>query len=278
MKGQKTLKKFEEKLILDEKSKNTREKYLRDAKRFLEYLGANELKKSTVIAYKNELVGKYKVSSANSALAALNCYFKFIGREDCCVKFFKTQKKIYCSEARELTRAEYKRLCKTALTSGKEQLYMILQTICCTGIRIGELSYITYDALENGEATVRCKSKTRVVFLVPQLRKMLLGYCKKHGIISGPVFVTSSGKPIDRTVVWRQMKSLCNDAGVAEGKVYPHNLRHLFARIFYDMNKDIVKLADIMGHSSIDTTRIYIISTGNEHKRCMESMDLVCKI
>ncbi len=231
-----------------------------------------------VIDYKNKLIEKYKVNSANSALASLNCYFKFIGREDCCVKFFKTQKKIYCAESSELTRAEYKRLCNTALKGGKDKLYLILQTICCTGIRIGELAYITYDALENGEAIVRCKSKTRVVFLVPRLRKMLFDYCHNCDIKSGPIFITSSGKPIDRTVVWRQMKSLCNDAGVAEEKVYPHNLRHLFARIFYDMNKDIVKLADIMGHSSIDTTRIYIVSTGSEHKRCMENMDLVYEI
>ena len=278
MRGQKTLKKFERQMMLDEKSKNTCAKYLRDVKNFLTYLDGRELTKTAVLAYKSELIIRYKVSSANSKLAALNCYFNFIDREDCRVKFFKMQKKVYCSEDSELTRADYKRLCQTALKDGKIQLYYVLQTICCTGIRISELPYITVASLKSGEAIVRCKNKTRVVFLVPELRDMLIGYCKKYRIKSGPIFTNSSGHPLDRSTVWRQMKSLCNDAGVPEEKVYPHNLRHLFARIFYDMNKDIVKLADVMGHSSIDTTRIYIISTGVEHRRCMENMNLVYKI
>ena len=163
----------------------------------------------------------------------------------------------------------------TAKQKGNERLNLILQTICGTGIRVSELQYITVEAVKNREATVSLKGKTRSVFLVKELRKKLIRYAAKQNIQSGAVFITRTGKPMNRTNIWREMKGLCKQAGVNPKKVFPHNLRHLFARTFYGIEKDIAKLADILGHSSINTTRIYIISTGSEHRRRMEHMRLI---
>ena len=260
----------------EEKSKNTIAKYLRDVRAFAEYLSGAEITKETVIAYKNKLLSEnYAVRSMNSMLASLNSLFSFLGWSDCKVKSIKLQRQIYCPEEKELTKAEYMRLVNTAKQKSNERLSLILQTICGTGIRVSELQYITVEAVKRGEAVVSLKGKTRSVFIVKELRKKLLRYAAEQGIQSGSIFITRTGKPISRTNIWREMKGLCEQAGVNPKKVFPHNLRHLFARVFYGIEKDIAKLADILGHSSINTTRIYIISTGNEHRKRMENMRLI---
>ncbi len=260
----------------EEKSRNTVEKYLRDAKAFFAFLKGEEVTKETVIAYKQRLLENgYAPRSVNSVLASLNSLFAFLGWHDCRVKALKLQRQIFCPEEKELTKAEYERLCRAAKEKHNERLNLILQTICGTGIRVSELSFITAEAVKSGEAVVSLKGKTRTVFLVKPLQKKLLRYLAEQKIQSGPVFVTRTGKPMSRTNIWREMKGLCVEAGVNPQKVFPHNLRHLFARVFYGIEKDIAKLADILGHSSIETTRIYIISTGTEHRRRMESMRLI---
>lgn len=267
---------FEKYLRREEKSENTVKKYLRDVRAFAAYLNGAEVTKETVITFKSKLLGEsYSVRSINSMLASLNSLFSFLGWEDCRVKSVKLQRQIYCPEEKELTKAEYMRLVDTAKQKGNERLNLILQTICGTGIRVSELQYITVEAVKNGEATVSLKGKTRSVFLVKELRKKLIRYAAKQNIQSGAVFITRTGKPMNRTNIWREMKGLCKQAGVNPKKVFPHNLRHLFARTFYGIEKDIAKLADILGHSSINTTRIYIISTGSEHRKRMEHMRLI---
>ena len=267
---------FEKYLRREEKSDNTVKKYLRDMRAFAAYLNGAEVTKETVITFKSKLLGEsYSVRSINSMLASLNGLFSFLGWEDCRVKSVKLQRQIYCPEEKELTKAEYMRLVDTAKQKGNERLNLILQTICGTGIRVSELQYITVETIKNGEATVALKGKTRSVFLVKELRKKLIRYAAKQNIQSGAVFITRTGKPMNRTNIWREMKGLCKQAGVNPKKVFPHNLRHLFARTFYGIEKDIAKLADILGHSSINTTRIYIISTGSEHRRRMEHMRLI---
>lgn len=260
----------------EEKSENTVEKYLRDVQAFAEYLGGAEITKGKVIAYKSRLLAEnYAVRSINSMLASLNSLFSFLGWSDCKVKSIKLQRQIYCPEEKELTKAEYMRLVNAAKQKGNERLSLILQTICGTGIRVSELQYITVEAVKRGEAVVSLKGKTRSVFIVKELRKKLLRYAAEQGIQSGSIFITRTGKPISRTNIWREMKGLCEQAGVNPQKVFPHNLRHLFARVFYGIEKDIAKLADILGHSSINTTRIYIVSTGNEHRQRLENMRLI---
>lgn len=267
---------FKKYLKEEEKSKNTIEKYMRDVWEFTTYMNGEEITKESVIAYKDKLISKnYAVRSINSMLASLNSLFSFLNWMDCRVKSIKLQRQIFCPEEKELTKAEYMRLVNTAKQKGNERLNLILQTICGTGIRVSELQYITVEAVKNGEAVVSLKGKTRTVFLVKELKKKLLRYTAEQNISSGSVFITRTGKPISRTNIWREMKGLCEQADVNPQKVFPHNLRHLFARVFYGIEKDIAKLADILGHSSINTTRIYIISTGNEHRRRMENMRLI---
>ena len=207
--------------------------------------------------------------------SATKSFFSFFGWDDLKVKSLKLQQQVYCPAEKELTKAEYTRLCKAAQRRHNERLNLILQTICGTGIRVSELQFITVEAAKCGEAVVRCKGKTRAVFIVRELRQKLLRYAAEQNIRSGMIFVTRTGKPISRTNIWREMKALCIEADVNPQKVFPHNLRHLFARVFYGIEKDIAKLADILGHSSINTTRIYIISTGMEHRRRMENMHLI---
>ena len=267
--------KFKNHLTLEERSAATIEKYIRDVSAFAVYAQEAAITKETVIGYKKHLLERYAVRSVNAMLAGLNGFFAFHGWHDLKVKTLKLQQQVYCPEEKELTKQEYARLCRTAERRKNQRLSLILQTICGTGIRVSELRYITVEAAKQGEAVVSCKAKTRTVFLVKALRQKLLRYAAEQGIKSGMIFVTRTGKPIDRTNIWREMKSLCQEAGVNPEKVFPHNLRHLFARVFYGIEKDIAKLADILGHSSIDTTRIYIISTGTEHRRRMENMHLV---
>ena len=265
---------FKEHLILEERSTATIQKYIRDVKAFAEYAGG-VVTKETVIAYKKHLQVHYAVRSINSMLASINSLFAFLGWHDLKVKALKLQQQVYCPEEKELTKAEYARLCQAAQRKHNERLNLILQTICGTGIRVSELQFITVEAAKCGEAVVRCKGKTRTVFLVRELKQKLLRYAAEQNIKSGMIFVTRTGKPISRTNIWREMKALCAEANVNPQKVFPHNLRHLFARVFYGIEKDIAKLADIFGHSSINTTRIYIISTGTEHRRRMEHMHLI---
>lgn len=266
---------FELYLKDEERSVATIEKYMHDVKCFAEFAGASEISKQTVLAYKNNLGASYAVSSANSMIAALNSFLRFCGWNDLCIKQFKEQRQAYCSEEKELTRTEYLRLLDAANAKHNERLNLIIQTICGTGIRVSELQYITVEALHRGEAVVNCKGKNRRIFIVPELKKKLLRYVKEQKITSGTVFVTRTGRPISRNNVWKEMKTLCEYAKVAPSKVFPHNLRHLFARTFYGIEKDIAKLADILGHASINTTRIYIVTTGAEHKRKMEHMHLI---
>lgn len=267
---------FKKYLQEEEKSSNTIEKYLRDVQAFVVHLNGAEVTKEVVVSYKNKLLSKsYATRSINSMLASLNSLFLFRGWADLKVKSIRLQRQIYCSEEKELTKAEYMRLVNTAKQKGNERLNLILQTICGTGIRVSELQYITVEAVKCSEAVVSLKGKTRSVFIVKELQKKLLRYAAEQKIHSGCIFITRTGKPISRTNIWREMKGLCEQAGVNPQKVFPHNLRHLFARIFYGIEKDIAKLADILGHSSINTTRIYIISTGDEHRRRMEHMRLI---
>lgn len=260
----------------EEKSKNTIEKYIRDVRAFAAYLGSVEITKETVIDYKNKLLSEsYAARSINSMLAAINSLFSFLGWVDLKVKSIRLQRQVYCPEEKELTKAEYMRLVNTAKQKGNERLDLLLQTICATGIRVSELQYITVEAAKCGEAIVSLKGKTRSVFIIRQLQKKLLRYAAEHNISTGAIFITRGGKPMSRTNIWREMKNLCEQAGVNPQKVFPHNLRHLFARTFYSIEKDIAKLSDILGHSSIDTTRIYIITTGDEHRRHMENMRLI---
>ncbi len=266
---------FKEHLILEERSKITIEKYIRDVKAFSVYTQNSAITKETVIKYKKHLQENYAVRSVNSMLASINSLFAFLGWHDLKVKSLKLQQQVFCPEEKELTRAEYARLCRTAERKHNERLNLILQTICGTGIRVSELQFITVEAVKNGEAVVNCKAKTRSVFIVKELKQKLLRYAAEQNIKSGMIFVTRTGKPISRTNVWREMKALCEEANVNPQKVFPHNLRHLFARVFYGIEKDIAKLADILGHSSINTTRIYIISTGTEHQKQLENMRLI---
>ena len=271
---EKLIKVFEDSLREDEKSVATIEKYLRDLHCFCAFANGKALDKSLAVAYKSELEKRYALSSANSMIAALNSFLKFAGWADCCVKQFKIQKKTYCPEDKELSKQEYLALVKAA-EKKNERLSLLIQTICSTGIRVSEVEFITVDAVRRGEAIVSCKGKTRTVFLVSELRKKLRKYAKAKGIISGAIFVTKSGRPLNRSNIWHEMKAICKDARVLQSKVFPHNLRHLFARVFYSLEKDVAKLADILGHSNINTTRIYIISTGAEHRRKIKNMRLI---
>lgn len=266
---------FETHLMENEKSKATIEKYRRDLCAFSAFLQGRSLDKQRVLEYKNHLGSKYAVSSANSMLAALNCFFRLFARHELCVKPFKMQKEAYCSEKQELSKGEYLALIQAAERKRDKRLALVLQTICATGIRVSELQSISVEAVKRGEAIVFCKGKTRKIFLVKLLRKKLLAYAKEQGIAKGSLFITKNGKDLDRSNIWRQMKQLCIRAKVDAKKVFPHNLRHLFARTFYKIEKDIAKLADILGHSNINTTRIYIITSGAEHQRRMENLRLL---
>lgn len=258
-----------------EKSTATIEKYLYHIRKFVSAFEGREMDKTLVMGYKEKLGSMYTASSANAALAAVNGFLRFWNLEKCCVKPFRVQKKIYQPEEKELTRKEYVRLVQAAKEKNSERLALLLETICATGIRVSELKYITVEAVRRGEAAVACKGKNRIIFLPAALQKKLQRYVVEQNIQTGPVFVTRTRKAMNRSNIWREMKELCKRARVAPSKVFPHSLRHLFARTFYSIDQDIAKLADILGHSNINTTRIYIISTGAEHRRKMESMRLV---
>ena len=267
---------FKNYLIDNDKSKYTVDKYIRDVTRFISFARGNEVTKDLTAEYKSYLLNEgYSVRSVNSMISSINAFFDYSGRCDLKIKTVKMQRSVYCPEEKELTKDEYMRLCREAGRMNNKRLELIIETVCATGIRIGELKYITVESAKRGEAVVTLKGKTRFVFIPRELKKKLLRYAQEQGIKSGMIFVTKSGKAVDRTNVWRDMKRLCAGAGVKPEKVFPHNLRHLFARTFYNIDKDIAKLADVLGHSSIDTTRIYIISTGAEHRRLVNKMKLI---
>ena len=268
------LQSFEQNLYTEEKSAATIGKYLRDVRAFFAYTGTQAITKEIVLAFKNRLVEEnYAVGSINTMLASLNSLFNFLGWQDCKVRNIRQQRQTYCAEDKELSKDEYMRLLKAA--ENQPQLCLIMKTICGTGIRVSELQYFTVEAVRRGEVTIRCKGKTRTVLIPNQLKKMLLQWARENRISEGAIFITRNGKPVNRSNIWAQMKKLCEKAGVKHTKVFPHNLRKLFARTFYGLEKDIAKLADILGHSSIDTTRIYIMTTGSEHRRKIERLGLV---
>ncbi|MBQ8759226.1 MAG: tyrosine-type recombinase/integrase [Clostridia bacterium] len=262
-------------LANEEKSCATIEKYTRDVCAFFKWLGKENLCKATVLNYKSYLIEHYKPASVNSILSSLNSFFDYNKWYECKVKSLKIQKQIFASKDRELSREEYERLIMTAKSIKNERLCMLMQTICASGIRVSELQFITKESVYAGKEVINCKGKFRIILLPEKLCKMLAKYIKKNHILSGPVFVSKSGKPLDRSNIWSDMKKLCELAGVSKKKVFPHNLRHLFARTFYSLQKDIVRLADILGHSSINTTRNYTMETVEIHRKQIEQLNFV---
>ena len=265
---------FSEFLCREEKSASTQEKYLRDAAVFRTYAEGVEITKELVISWKKHLIEQgYAVRSINSMLASVNSLLDFLGLPNCKAKNIRMQQQTYCTEDKELTKAEYMRLLEASRKN--EQLNLVIQTMCGTGIRVSELQYFTVEAVRYGEVTVDCKNKTRTILVPGKLRNILLNYAKRQGITAGTLFITRTGKPLNRSNIWAAMKKLCEAAGVKASKVFPHNLRKLFARTFYGIEKDIAKLADILGHTSINTTRIYIMTTGTEHRRKLDRLGLI---
>lgn len=262
-------------LVNEEKSAATLEKYLRDVTEFSVWLSGKTIEKTVVLEYKARLVEHHAPASVNSALSSLNSFFNFMEWYDLRVKNLKIQRQIFASADRELTKAEYERLLLAAKQKKNERLYLLMQTICSTGIRVSEVRFITVEAIHRGVAEINCKGKSRQVFLPRQLCRILKQYIKEQKIKSGSVFITKNGNPLDRSNIWSDMKKLCKTANVSEKKVFPHNLRHLFARTYYSLQKDIVRLADILGHSSVNTTRIYTMETGEIHRRQIQKLGLL---
>lgn len=272
----KTIRAFKKYLLDEERSKATIDKYIRDVSTFYRFLpNGKHITKEILISYKESLCEMYKVTSINSMLVAVNGLLNFMDLNEYCLKLLKVQKKTFYEEERGLTKDEYKRLLNSAYHCGNERLFMLLQTICGTGIRVSEHKFITVEALHQGIASVQNKGKLRTIFITKNLCNNLKMYCKKHNIESGPIFITKGGKPMDRSNIWGQMKRLCDMANVAQHKVFPHNLRHLFALTYYRLQKDVVRLADILGHSSIETTRIYTMISDKECLHSLAKMDLV---
>lgn len=277
------LSRYAEYLRQCEKSSSTVKQYLRDVKAFLDNVAGGgvypkesvHVDKETVIKYKDLLSKSYSPASVNVKLAAINGFFEFLDQSQLKVKQLRIQRRSYASEEKELSREEYFRLIKAAREESNEKLAMIITTLCATGIRVSELRYITKDAVAKGQAVIHLKGKTRVILIPKALKGKLLKYMKKEKIKNGAVFLSRTGKPLERTAVWKMMKSICKSADVDPRKVFPHNLRHLFARCFYRVGRDIAKLSDILGHSSIDTTRIYLMSTESEHRKKMEMLKLI---
>ena len=269
---QSIINRFKSYLIENEKTSTTIEKYIREVKRLLIFLNNREPTKSLLLEYREILKQQHKAQTVNSKLSAINSFLYFSGYNDRKIRFLKVQRKAFIEANRELTEREYRNLLMQAQRQGNDRLYYIMMTICSTGIRISELKYITKEAINNGRAEINCKGKLRVIFLPKDLCKKLKQYSISKNIKTGSVFITKNGNELDRSNIWRDMKKLCEYAKVAPEKVFPHNLRHLFARMFYAIEQDIVKLADILGHSSINTTRIYTASSGREHQEKIEKL------
>ena len=262
-------------LMREERAAATVKQYRREAERFLRWAGGAEPDREMVLRYKAELVGRCRPTSANTKIVALNGFLTFLGRADLRVKGLKIQRAAFCSGERELTREDYRRLIAAARARKDERTALLIETIGSTGIRVSELRFITAEAVRSGAAHVNCKGKNRTVLLPQKLCRRLAQFLQRRGVTSGPVFVTRTGRPLDRSNIWKMLKALCREANVGEKKVFPHNLRHLFARCFYNAQHDLVKLADLLGHASVDTTRIYTISSGAEHRRALDALGLV---
>ena len=269
------IKSFNVYLINEEKAVATVNKYLHDVGEFQIWIGEQELCKKAVLAYKSYLCERYAPASVNAALSSINNFFNFMEWYDLRVKNLKIQKQIFASTDKELTKAEYERLLQAAKQKKNERLYLLMQTICSTGIRVSEVRYVSVEAVSRGIAEINCKGKRRQVFLPKQLCQILKQYIKEQKIKSGAVFVTKNGNPLDRSNIWSDMKKLYKAANVSGNKVFPHNLRHLFARTYYNSQKDVVRLADILGHSNVNTTRIYTMETGEIHRRQIENLGLI---
>lgn len=260
----------------EERSSGTIEKYLRDIRALCAWLGGAEVTKDALANWKAHLQeAAYKPVTVNSMLASLNSFLCFAGWEDCKVKYLRIQRQLFREPSKELTREEYNRLISTAQEEGKERLALLMETICATGIRVSEVRYITVEAALSNKMQVSLKGKIRTILLPGKLSRKLLKYARKHKTASGEIFLTKSGKSLNRRQIWAEMKRVCKKANVSPSKVFPHNLRHLFARVFYSVCRDVAKLADVLGHSSIETTRIYLISTGEEHARQLDRLNLV---
>lgn len=269
------IKKFEEYLYAEERSCNTIEKYIRDVRFFRGRLQGGNVDKSAIVKYKKELCERYAVKSVNSMLSSVNAFFVFMGWYDLKVKTLKIQRRIFSDKSKELSKPEYERLLAAAKNRKNKRLYYLMQTVASTGLRVSEIKYVTCEAVRQGQAVINCKGKIRQIFLPKKLCKMLLSYIKERNIKSGAVFVSKNGRPLDRSHIWKMLKSLCEAAGVSRDKVFPHNFRHLFARTFYSLQKDIVRLADILGHSNIETTRIYTMESGTEHIKQLQKLGLL---
>ena len=268
------LRNFAAYLRQEEKSAGTIEKYLRDAATFAAHMDGAPVTKDAVAAWRDGLtVRGYAPTTVNSMVASVNALLRFLGWEDCRVKALRLQRRVFRDQSRELTREEYGRL--LAAASGKPRLALLMETICSTGIRVSEVQYITVEAARNGQTQISLKGKIRVIMFPGKLCRKLLKYARQQKITSGALFLTRCGKPLTRGQIWAEMKAVCKKAGVDPRKVFPHNLRHLFARTFYRATRDIAKLADVLGHSSVETTRIYLISTGEEHARVLDRLGLV---
>ncbi len=269
------IEKFKEYLKDEEKADATIEKYIRDISFFSCWLCGSVPDKQKVLQYKENLKTQYKITSINSVLSSLNAFFEYRGWPELKVKSIKTQKQIFADRKKELTKIEYEKLLDAAKSNGNERLYLVMQTICSLGIRVSELKYITVEAIDDMSADILCKGKSRTVIIPKKLCRLLQKYIRKNKIKSGSVFVTITGKPLDRSNIWADMKKLCEAAGVEKDKVFPHNLRHLFARTYYSAEKDIVRLADVLGHSSINTTRIYTMETCDVHRLQIQRLGLL---
>lgn len=267
---------FGQYLSREERSRGTVEKYLRDVRQLAAWLEGREVTKEGLSQWKKVLRDRgWAPTTINGKLAAVNAFLGFLGWTDCRVKALKLQRRLFRETGRELKRREYQRLVETAQARGKERLTLLMETICATGIRVSEVRYITQEAARTGRAEISLKGKVRTILLPGKLRRKLLQYARKHKIASGELFLTRSGRPLSRKQIWAEMKTLCRGAGVEATKVFPHNLRHLFARRFYEVCRDMAKLADVLGHASMETTRIYLVSTGAEHERMLEKLGLV---
>lgn len=272
---EKSIAKYREYLENEEKAIATIQKYMHDISEFEKWLCGREITKALVLSYKAYISENYAVASVNSVISSLNSFFSFRGWNELKVKTIKVQKRIFASEEKELTKEEYSRLLSAAEMCQNQRLYLLMQCICSTGIRVSELKYITVDSLLYGRAEINNKGKIRVILLPSKLCKALRQYAKKNKIKSGPVFVSKNGRPLDRSNIWASMKKLCAIAKVSSGKVFPHNLRHLFARTYYRIQKDIVRLSDILGHSNINTTRIYTCENGEIHRQQIQKLGLL---
>ena len=271
------LQQFKEYLKNEERESSTIAKYLHDIQTLADWLQDRGVTKTNLTAYKEHLIKKkYNPKTINGILSAINKFISFIGCQDMKVKYLRIQRQLFRNSNKELTQADYLKMLNKAQELGKDRLSLIMQTICATGIRVSEVKYITLEAVKSGKAEISLKGKIRIILLTGKLCKKLLKYAKGQKISSGEIFLTRSGRGLGRKQIWAEMKALCKKAGVAVGKVFPHNLRHLFARTFYKVCKDVAKLADVLGHSSIETTRIYLISTGSEHLRTLNKLNLIC--